>query len=73
MYFLNKVDIYPMHFIFTEKRVEMNGEGSAQKMHKKVHKEFFYWTDIYVCDNFVFLFHFLAIWLSVKFKDFFII
>ena len=32
-----------------------------------------YCTDIYVCDNFVFSFHFFGIWLSVKYKDFFII
>ena len=42
---------------------------SAQKVHKKL----FYCTDIYVCDNFVFLFNFFAIWLSVIFNDFFII
>ena len=47
----------------------MNSEDSAQKVHKK----FFCCTDIYVCNNFVFLFHFFGIWLSVKFKDFFII
>ena len=46
---------------------------SALKVHKKVHKKFFYYTDIYVCDDFAFLFHFFAIWLSVKFKGFFII
>ena len=45
---------------------------NAQKVYKKVHKKFFYCTDIYICDNFNFLFHFFAIWLSVKFKDFFI-
>ena len=46
---------------------------SAQKVHKKVHKELFYCTDLYVCDNFVSLFHFFAIWLSMKLMDFFII
>ena len=46
---------------------------SAQKLHKNGHKEFLCCTDIYVCDNFAFLFHFFAIWLSVKFKDFFVI
>ena len=40
---------------------------SAQKVHKKVHKKFFYCTDIYV------LFHVFAILLSVIFKDFFFI
>ena len=42
MYFINKVDIYPKHFIstgeklfFTEKNVQMNHEDSAQKVHKK--------------------------------------
>ena len=48
---------------------------SAQKMQKKVQKGFFYLTDIYVRDNFVFffLFYFFAIWLSMKIKSFFII
>ena len=39
MYFVNKVDIYPKHFIstgeklfFTEKNVQMNHEDSAQKV-----------------------------------------
>ena len=39
----------------------MSEEDNAQKVHKKVHKKLFYFTDIYVCDNFVFLFHFFAI------------
>ena len=76
MYFLNKFVIYPNHFIstgvklyFTRKSFEMNDEDSAQKVRKKL----FYCTDIYVCNNFVFLFHFFVIWLSVKFKEFFII
>ena len=51
----------------------MSEEDKAQKVHKKVHKKFFHFTDIYVCDNFVFLFNFFAIWLSVKFNDFCII
>ena len=51
----------------------MSEEDSAQKVHRKVHKKFFYFTDIYVCDNFIFLFHFFAIWLTVKFNDFCII
>ena len=44
MYFLNKVDIYPKHFIstgvklFTEKRVKINDEDIAQKVHKKCTK-----------------------------------
>ena len=51
----------------------MNHEDSAQKVSKKEHKKFSYCADIYVCGNFVFLFHFFGIWLSVKFKNFFII
>ena len=38
MYFFNKVNIFPKHFVFTEmkpfslgKEFEMNGKGSAQK------------------------------------------
>ena len=46
---------------------------SAQEMHQKVHKNVFYCTDICICDNFDFLFHFFGIWLSLKFKNFFII
>ena len=41
MHFVNKVDIYPKHFIstgkklfFNEKRVEMNHKGSAKKVKK---------------------------------------
>ena len=41
---------------FTDKRVEMKEEDSAEKVHKKVHKKFFYCTDIYVCGNFIFCF-----------------
>ena len=88
MYFLNKVDIYSKHFIstevkpfFTGKMVEMNDEDSAQKVqkkcikvHKKVHKKLFYCTGISVSDIVgFFLFHFFAIWLSVKYQDFTII
>ena len=46
---------------------------SEQKVHKKVHEKVFYCADIYVCNNLFFLFHFFGIWLSAKFKDFFII
>ena len=87
MYFLNKVGIYPKHLISTGVKSFSLGKGlrwriktmhkeckkNAQRVHKKVHKKFFYCTDIYVCDNFIFFFHFFAIWLSAKFKDFFII
>ena len=34
----------------------MKEEDSAEKVHKKVHKKFFYCTDIYVCGNFAFCF-----------------
>ena len=39
----------------------MNDKDNAEKVYKKVHKKFFYCTDIYICDNFNFLFHFFAI------------
>ena len=45
----------------------------TKTVHKKCTKSYFIVCNIYVCDNFVFLFHLFAIWLSVKFKDFFII
>ena len=42
------------------KTVRKKYTKSAQKVQKKVQKEFFYFADIYVCDNFVvfFLFYF---------------
>ena len=44
------------------KTVRKKYTKSAQKVQKKVQKEFFYFTDIYVCDNFAFfLFYFIAI------------
>ena len=83
MYFLNNVDIYPKHFTSTGVKHFSMGKWlkwTTKTMHKKCTKgvqksaqKFFYCTDIYICDNFNFLFHFFAIWLSVKFKDFFII
>ena len=51
----------------------MNHEDGVQKVHKRVHKKFFHFADIYVCDNFIFLHHFFGIWLAVKYKDFLII
>ena len=44
----------------------MNYEDNAQKVHKKVHKKLFYCKDIYVCDNFVFLFHFFGIIIAIQ-------
>ena len=61
MYFLNKVYIYPKHFIstgkktfFTEKRVEINHKDSAQKLQKKL----FYCTEIFFF--FWFLWYFIS-------------
>ena len=83
MYFLNflKLTSTPNTLFLMEWNIFHWGKGwnewrrqctkSTQKVHKKLHKKLFCCTDIYVCDNF--FFHFFAIWLSVKFKDFFII
>ena len=45
MYFLNKLNVYPKHFVFTEmkpfslgKGFEMNDKGSAQKVIKGTQK-----------------------------------
>ena len=70
--------LYPLerNFFHSEKgwnESQRQCTKSAQKVHRKVHKKFFYCADIYVCDNFVSLFHFFGIWLSVKYKDFVII
>ena len=47
----------------------MNHKDSAQKLSNKL----FDCTEIYVCENFVFLFYFFGFWLAVEYKDFLII
>ena len=42
----------------------------AQKVHKKGHKKFFRLKVTNVYKISILLFHFLVIWLSVKYKDF---
>ena len=81
---LNKVDIYrkKLYFhwretFFTKKIVQMNHEYSAQKVHEKRTKKFiksFFIVQIFMSViTLVFCFIFFGIWISVKFKDFFII
>ena len=42
---------------------------SAQKVQKKVQKGFFYLTDIYVRDNFVFFFCFISLLFDYQWKS----
>ena len=48
------------------KTVRKKYTKSAQKVQKKVQKEFFYFADIYVCDNFVVFFCFISFYLIIS-------
>ena len=55
--------LFPLEKNFLHWEKDWQCTKSVQKVHKKVHKKFFYCTDIYVCNNFVFLFYFFfGIW-----------
>ena len=77
LHVLNIAEVCPKYFIWTWKKHFSWRKISKQvtdkvhkKVQKKVHKNFFHFAFTNVNENSIFLFDFLVIWLSVKYKIF---
>ena len=72
--FFSIVGVCPKHFILTwKKHFHREKVQDTDKVYKKGHKKFFHFTYSNVYKNSILLFHFLVLWLSLKYMDIVII